>query len=326
MPRPHRRVRAFTLIELLVVVVLIALVVALLLPAVQAAREAARRAQCVNNLKGLGIALHGFHATMNRFPPGYSIENRFHDKITPGWGWGFLALNQLEQQALYNAGNFQIPLSFRDQRTVIGTRLSAFLCPSTASGAPFDVGENGTPVSEFTEYVAPGNYVGSSGAVRIPDGLGGETAADLVRIVSGSGVLFLERRIDLAMVRAGSSTPFLVGERSRDVADATWTGVPATGVSFGTKKSWPVSSSDDTMFYVLGSSSVPETIYHGVKPEKNVPNFRGAGPGGFASQHPGGCNFLHGDGSVRFFKDGADPAVFRALATRAGGEAVSGGF
>ncbi len=114
----HRR-RAFTLIELLVVIAIIAVLIALLLPAVQAAREAARRIQCTNNLKQLGIALHNYHDTVGAFPPGYLslMDPVTFDNDGPGWGWAAFSLNQMEQLPLYNSINFVLGIEFPANQT-----------------------------------------------------------------------------------------------------------------------------------------------------------------------------------------------------------------
>src|SRR5579872_314988 len=103
--------RAFTLIELLVVIAIIAILVAMLLPAVQQAREAARRSQCRNNLKQIGLALHNYHDALKVFPPGY-IDKNANPNVTPdldqgpGWGWASFLLPQMDQVNVYNQINF----------------------------------------------------------------------------------------------------------------------------------------------------------------------------------------------------------------------------
>jgi len=139
MKTPQNR-RAFTLIELLVVIAIISVLIALLLPAVQAAREAARRAQCVNNLKQIGLALHNYISATNVLPPG-----RINSHI-PGLGncWGTYAqlLPQLEQQAIFNSFNFNLPPDVDDTPSVTTavanstgymTFINTLLCPSDSS-------------------------------------------------------------------------------------------------------------------------------------------------------------------------------------------------
>src|SRR5271157_1212209 len=105
------RRRGFTLIELLVVIAIIGMLIALLLPAVQAAREAAHRGSCVNNLKQMGLALQNYHDALGTYPMSYAARSRFIDGATdtaPGWGWAAMILPQMEQMNLFNAINFSL--------------------------------------------------------------------------------------------------------------------------------------------------------------------------------------------------------------------------
>src|SRR5712672_3144627 len=125
-----RSKRGFTLIELLVVIAIIAVLIALLLPAVQQAREAARRTQCKNNLKQLGLALHGYHDAFQVFPPGYVAGSPFKDGETdtsPGWGWPAMILPQFEQGALHDSINFSLPVQNPANANPIRTILPIFI-------------------------------------------------------------------------------------------------------------------------------------------------------------------------------------------------------
>jgi prepilin-type N-terminal cleavage/methylation domain-containing protein/prepilin-type processing-associated H-X9-DG protein len=316
MPRPPRSVvdRGFTLLELLVVLAIIGLLVALLLPAVQSAREAARRAHCQNNLRQIGLALHGYHDAQGMFPPGFSLDDPNQFAMT-GWAWGARILGGLEQGVLYNAINQGLSYTHPFQQTVIETRLSVFLCPSTRGAAPMSTGYIEQPISTLGN-LSPGQYVASAGWVS----RGGSRG----QIAQGDGVFFLNSRIALRDLADGSSSTLMVGERSRNVADATWAGAPSASFMLCTKESWPVKTCASAMFMVLGRTGPTSDIIFGAVPTSSTPNSPGSGADGFWSQHRGGCNFLLCDGSVRFLKETIDPKAFGSLATRAGGEVVSG--
>lgn len=132
-------VRGFTLIELLVVIAIIGVLVALLLPAVQAAREAARRAQCTNNLKQIGLASHNYESSNGCFPAGYQSwkGSGFRDDQTgdwgPGWGWLAALLPGVEQVTLYNAANLNMPCWHAANTTAALTSINIYLCPSAAN-------------------------------------------------------------------------------------------------------------------------------------------------------------------------------------------------
>ena len=139
--RSARPKEGFTLIELLVVISIIGVLIALLLPAVQAAREAARRAQCVNNLKQMGLALFNYENGIGAFPPGY-IDYQNNPIYTPdldmgpGWGWAAMLLPYIEQQPLYNSINFSLGITVTSNpataanSTAVVTSLAVFQCPS----------------------------------------------------------------------------------------------------------------------------------------------------------------------------------------------------
>jgi prepilin-type N-terminal cleavage/methylation domain-containing protein len=168
LPRP---IRGFTLIELLVVIAIIAVLIGLLLPAVQAAREAARRAQCSNNLKQFGLAMHSYHSVQNTFPPGYItaiVNDAAAPETGPGWGWGVMILNDLEQRPLYQSINFNLQITDPGSVTARMTNLSVFLCPSNVGSGP--VIASSLTGTSFTTDVSAGQYVASAGQLGAGNG------------------------------------------------------------------------------------------------------------------------------------------------------------
>src|SRR5579864_846191 len=158
--------RGFTLIELLVVIAIIAVIVALLLPAVQQARESARRAQCKNNLKQVGLALQNYHGSRNVFPPGHvsTFDNSGND-TGPGWGWAAMILPEIEQTALQNGINFSQPIEAAANATPRVTLLPTLLCPSESVKSPWNAVERdavGNATSTICQLAAA-NYIGVFG-------------------------------------------------------------------------------------------------------------------------------------------------------------------
>jgi prepilin-type N-terminal cleavage/methylation domain-containing protein/prepilin-type processing-associated H-X9-DG protein len=321
--RRHRRWRgkpAFTLIELLVVIAIIAVLIGLLLPAVQAAREAARRMQCQNNLKQIGLALHGYHDVWQTFPPAYLARPVTGLELGAGWAWGTLVLPYLEQRPVYDAANFDFSfgevdvrrglLGLFENRTVMRISVSLFLCPSAGGGeGPIDLGLGSAHV-----FGSPGQYIASAGWMD-----------STLSPIKGTGVLYPNSRVAIGDVSDGTSATLLIGERSRNLADAAWSGVfgsHAEPAPLCTKLGWPVRSCVGLMFLLMGRTGPSSDIVSGSIPVGNTPNHPGAGPDAFWSRHPGGCQFLLCDGSVRFLKQTLTPQVFLALASRAGGEVI----
>jgi prepilin-type N-terminal cleavage/methylation domain-containing protein/prepilin-type processing-associated H-X9-DG protein len=317
------RRRGFTLIELLVVIAIIAVLIALLLPAVQAAREAARRAQCVKNLKQMGLALQNYHDAIGTFPMSYASRSRFIDGATdtnPGWGWGTMILSQLEQSSLYNAVNFVLPVEGPQNSTVIRSILASYMCPSDPiPGGPFGVTDKSGNVLALmgpTSYTAcVGNDFTDSTTGLNNDGL-------------GNGVMFRNSGVRIADITDGTSQTITIGERAWSINSGPWAGVVTNGViNRGPSNPCPKTGA---LYYLAATL---------VQAHTNVMNTDTDTDGGlddYSSRHPGGANFVFADGSVHFLKsvlrnagkrsDGstiyASPA-FLALGTRAGCEVVS---
>jgi prepilin-type N-terminal cleavage/methylation domain-containing protein/prepilin-type processing-associated H-X9-DG protein len=301
--------RAFTLIELLVVIAIIAALVALLLPAVQAARRAASRAQCLNNLKQIALALHNYHDAIAAFPPGYVSLTQGNQpngtEIGPGWGWGSMILGQTEQFVLYNSANFQLPTLAPASQTARATRLSTFLCPSNVGGnGPLTIKDASGTI--LVADLAPAQYVGVAGQFE-PEEFPAQN----------NGVFYRNSRVGIRDITDGTSSTLMVGERSQDVANATWVGMIPSGLACN-NPTWPVQDCEASNVLILGHTGPSPD-----EPWIDVPNYKKAGVDDFHSLHAGGCNFAFCDGSIRFIKETINPQVFSNLATRAGGEVIS---
>ena len=195
--------RGFTLIELLVVIAIIAILIALLLPAVQQAREAARRSQCQNNLKQIGLGLHNYHDTHKVFPPGVITDT--------GWAWGTMILPFVDQANLYNtmAPGGIMDLSNATQLANAQTVLNVYLCPSDPWGSPqkntnYAITITPPGGSAATYNIGMSNYTGASGT-----SLGNCEAVSSM----GTGILTINSNIKVRDVTDGASNTMLVGER-----------------------------------------------------------------------------------------------------------------
>src|SRR4029078_4323749 len=220
----HCQRRAFTLVELLVVIAIIGILVALLLPAIQAAREAARRSQCKNNLKQIGLALHNFESARRSFPPGFistpknNIVNA--EGTGPGWGWGAYILPYLEESSLFQQIDFKtnIEASVSHNKDLRVVTLLAFRCPSDSGEVPvFNVQDaSGGTITQ----VAFGNYVGVAGTYEVsvcPDGVYPDAVSarrpECVHPVV-NGVLYRNRQIAIKQIADGLSHTIMVAERA----------------------------------------------------------------------------------------------------------------
>jgi prepilin-type N-terminal cleavage/methylation domain-containing protein/prepilin-type processing-associated H-X9-DG protein len=342
--------RGFTLIELLVVIAIIGILIALLLPAVQQAREAARRTQCRNNLKQLGIALHNYHDAHRVFPPAYvgnfSASGTINGVSYPddngngpsGFGWGALLLPQLDQQPLYNKFNFSLACWDPANAAAAATKLPAFLCPSATGG------EDGYLVDKFTSGTAAAprdpqpfspairfshsHYVTNAG-IHQPWGRSPSYSQDLSipepipangnQLAHMDGAFYRNSRIRIADVTDGTSGTIFIGEHSSILSNKTWVGVVPYGATCPTAKFPSECNSGGCM---VGAHSGPDTHDH---PQViiHAPNNPFGHTDEMYAEHAGGANNLFGDGSVRFISEFIDGFVWVGMSTRNGGEVVS---
>ncbi len=330
--------RGFTLIELLVVMAIIGVLIALLLPAVQAAREAARRAECTNNLKQIGIALHNYLSAIGPFPPG-----RINTHIA-GLGdcWGAYAqlLPYLEQKAVSDAFNFHLaPDSDPANTTGAAMFIGAFLCPSDGY------------LTQAQAGYAMHNYLLNVGTtysvVQTP-------VAPLTGVPNG--VFYENSNVSPAMITDGLSATVAVSETIRSDPTLGATNLLNGFVITGNNTTTGPPITDDASYQSQCLTSTPpgfqvtrgskwfygapgHSMYnHRRSPNDKLYDCRGGLPHSIRSdplwsqlslnitvrsKHPGGVNSLLADGSVRFIKDSISLAAWQALGTRNGGEALS---
>ena len=348
--KTHRR--GFTLIELLVVIAIIAVLIALLLPAVQGAREAARRAQCVNNLKQYGIALHNYHDTTGSLPWGHGPLG------CNDWGWMPLSLGHLEQTALYNSINFWsngissagLPNGFACDSNPINTtatwtRLKVALCPSD--------------IDRLTNASGHNNYCGNSGSLPIlyNDPLNSSTLATLSTTTNAPNGLLMAfpqaRVVRFADISDGLSNTAAVSEKVMGIGSA----------NASSRDSLFPPSSIVLLAAIDGQMNTPRPYFtackkldprlpstplevgrppgthwhfghgqssryvHTMPPNtwscNTVNGDNGNGTHTASSRHPGIVNVCMADGSVRTVKSSVAVEIWWAIGSRNGGEVVS---
>jgi prepilin-type N-terminal cleavage/methylation domain-containing protein/prepilin-type processing-associated H-X9-DG protein len=325
---PKRRQIGFTLIELLVVIAIIAILIALLLPAVQQAREAARRTQCRNNLKQIGLALHNYHDALNCFP----IGSAYHGGT--GLSWMVGVLPYLEMSSLFNQfdmdglNNGLAGLNTRNAQLANGVKIPAFSCPSSV--IPEMAAVSGVQLQQPS-------YVGIAGATSA-DGFPARRTQVCCTFrngfMSSDGVLFANGVARIAHIVDGTSNTLVVAECShfafepngmqRRVDAGHPNGWYAGAASTGVVPAYvnPISSmAPPTQAYnittVHYSPNAPYVAGTTANPGMHV----GGGPmNTLTSPHSGGVHVLFADGAVRFISDSVHLATLKGLACRDDGQ------
>jgi prepilin-type N-terminal cleavage/methylation domain-containing protein/prepilin-type processing-associated H-X9-DG protein len=338
------RRRGFTLIELLVVIAIIGVLIALLLPAVQAAREAARRIQCTNNLKQIGLAVHNYHDSVGTLPLGCAVSFPGGVPYFQGWGVTARILPYIEGQNQFNACNFSIPNETSQNDTMMRISISTYLCPSDGKNKVIfvdDVQPRNNTNYGFNrgDWYVWGGQVSSaqpSSPFRanislnfstITDGLSSTMLAAEVKthtpyLLNCSGLTF--QPVSGGPIPPPNASPSSIsqysscggGELRIDSGHAEWEDGNTSQAGFTT--AWTPNKATPGSF---GGTFVSDTDLIAIREENGGPTFAAVTSRSF---HPGGVNVLFGDGSVRFIKDTVNGLVWRGLGTISGGEVISG--
>ncbi|MCC9607807.1 DUF1559 domain-containing protein [Blastopirellula sp. JC732] len=297
----------FTLVELLVVIAIIGVLIALLLPAVQQAREAARRMQCNNNLKQLGLAFHNYHDTYGKLPPMYiqitpSVDNIGH------WSWSAFILPFMEQQNTYDAlsPNTRTPSdAIVANQKVFQNVNENFRCPS-APGPDFhnpsvDPGYAISNSSGSGNYgLGLTNYVVSVNIANVRQ----KQASDLTKGTTGNiGPFYRDSGTKFRDFTDGLSNTFLVGERSWLSGKVRMSAGTLYAVRDKDTKG-PSAQDSGNVAWNQGVMTIAGSVRYPMNVALTSPN--GERSMAFSSQHPGGCQFLFGDGSCHFISDTVD--------------------
>jgi len=322
-----RACQGFTLVELLVVIAIIGILVALLLPAIQAAREAARRSSCQNNLRQVGLACLEFESAMKRLPPASARLDPQATNTRPDYGYIPFILPFIERDALRNMIDAKANWYDSVNKDATTTPLPEFKCPTRQPNEPVNMFDPGGVTGGFgleEDSLLRAHYLGVLGANtelspdfpeycsdrtspytmetqqpgassrRDPPCLG-VTAAEVSGPIGNNGAIIRRADVPIAKITDGTSKTFLIGESAFGPPEAQ-------GV-----RPWIVGGVSEFMY---GSKNVAYAINSGARPGPTRNNI------GFGSEHPGGCHFALSDGSTQFLTENIELRVLFALASR----------
>ncbi len=288
--------KAFTLVELLVVIAIIGILVGMLLPAVQQVREAARRTDCSNKIRQLGVALLNYEGANKALPPGWIAGDPTDAASAPGWGWSAQILPFLEAGNVHDQIDFKVAIDDPYHTELIKTNLDIFRCPSDPAPDTVNLDDHVEHGSHYVSHDPPqhdhgellvgrSNYSGVFGSTEIEDSP-----------FRGNGTFFANSRIELRDFRDGQSNTMIIGERRNDLGPISWVGV--------------VEEVDEPLARIVAVTDHAPNDDHG-----HFEDFR--------SHHPQGINVVLGDGSTHFVNSSISEEAFQAYGTRRGGEIFS---